>query len=177
MKLINPFKRSYTDRELGFFQFLRGITLFEKLTFDQMSYFIPSMHLRVYKENEVVFFRGDPSHGLYLLKEGQITLSLDIKDRFENLGSLNENKSFGDNALVPEAKRIYNSIVSSEEAKIYMIPQINIFEVFDHHPKVKAKMLESYLKQQNDYMNRLFSAYKNNFGFFDLGHVYGKVVQ
>ena len=175
MKLINPFKRSYTSKELEFFQFLKGVRLFEELNFEQMSYFIPSMHLRVYKMNEAVFFRGDPSHALYLLKEGEITLNIDIRDRFEDLGTLYENKSFGDNALVPEAKRIYNSIVSSEVAKIYVIPQINIFEIFDHHPKTKAKVLESYLKQQDDYMNRLFSSYKKNFGFFDLGHVYGKV--
>ncbi len=177
MKLINPFKRSYTEKEIEFFQFLKGITLFEQLNFEQLSYFIPSMHMRLYKENEVVFFRGDPSHALYLLKEGEITLSIDIRDRFEELGTLHENKSFGDNTLVPDSKRIYNSIVSSEVAKIYVIPQINIFEIFDQHPKTKAKMLESYLKQQNDYMSRLFSSYKNNFGFFDLGQVYGKVTK
>lgn len=175
MKLLNPFKKSYSNKELSLFRFLKRITLFEQLTFEQLSHFLPFMHMRIYKENEVVFFRGDPSHALYLLNEGEITLTLDIKERFENLGHLRTGKSFGDNVLVPDAQRIYNAIVSNEKAEIYVIPQINIFEIFEHYPKIKAKMLESYLKQQNDYMSRLFSTYKTNFGFFDLGHVYGKV--
>ncbi|WP_236587479.1 Crp/Fnr family transcriptional regulator [Marivirga aurantiaca] len=155
---------------------MKKINVFEQLSFEQLSHFIPFMHLRIYKANEVVFFRGDPSHALYLLIKGEIALTLDIKDHFEHLGFLPADKSFGDNALVPDAKRIYNAVVSSEAAHIYVIPQINIFEIFEHYPKIKAKVLESYLKQQDEYMNRLFTAYKNNLGFFELGHVYGKLI-
>ena len=174
MNVLNPFKKSYDNKQLVLFNFLKGITLFEQLSFEQLSHFLPFMHMRVYKKDEVVFFRDDPSHALYLIQKGEIALTLDIQERFENLGILAANKSFGDNSLIPEASRIYNAIIASEKAQIYVIPQINIFEIFDHYPKIKAKMLESYLLQQNEYMMRLFSAYKSNFGFFDLGHVYGK---
>lgn len=172
MKILNPFKKRYDEKQLILFRFLKGIRVFEQLNFEQLSYFTPFMHMRVYKKNEVVFFRDDPSHALYITQKGEIALTLDIEDRFESLGSLKENKSFGDNALVSDARRIYNAVVISEKAQIYVIPQINIFEVFDHYPKIKAKVLESYTQQQNDYVTRLFSTYKTNFGFFDLGHVY-----
>ena len=174
MKLINPFKKSYSNRELVLFRFLKGITLFEQLSFEQLAHFIPFMHMRVYKENEVVFFRGDPSQALYLLHKGEISLSIDINDRFETIGHISNGKSFGDNALVQDANRIYNAIITSEKAQIYVIPQINLFEIFDHYPKIKAKVFESYVNQQNQFMGKLFSAYKRNFGFFDLGDAYGK---
>jgi CRP-like cAMP-binding protein len=175
MKIQNPFKKSYDHKQIVLFKFLKEIKLFEQLTFEQLSHFLPFMHMRIYKQNEVVFFRDDPSHALYLNQRGEISLTIDIQDRFENLGVLHDNKSFGDNALIPEAHRIYNAVVASEKAQIYVIPQINIFEIFDHYPKIKAKVLESYTQQQNEYVARLFSTYKSNFGFFDLGHVYGKM--
>jgi len=175
MKILNPFKKTYDHKQMVLFKFLKEIKLFEQLSFEQLSHFIPFMHMRVYKKDEVVFFRDDPSHALYLTQKGEISLTIDIQDRFESLGFLSENKSFGDNALIPGARRIYNAVVASEKAQIYVIPQINIFEIFDHYPKIKAKVLESYTQQQNDYMARLFSTYKTNFGFFDLGHVYGKM--
>ena len=175
MKVINPFKKSYSNRELVLFRFLKSISIFEQLNFEQMAHFVPTMHLRVYKENEVVFFRGDPSQALYLLHKGEIALSIDIKDRFETIGHLSSGKSFGDNSLVHDSSRIYNAIVTSEKAQVYVIPQINLFEIFDHYPKIKAKMMESYVNQQNQFMSKLFSAYKTNFGFFDLGDAYGKM--
>jgi CRP-like cAMP-binding protein len=148
--------------------------LFESLSFTQLAHFIPFMHMRTYRENEVVFFRGDPSQALYLLHKGELALSIDMKERFETIGHLSSGTSFGDNALLDDTTRIYNAIITSEKAQIYVIPQINLFEIFNHYPKIKAKVLESYMKQQNNYMHRLFSAYKTNFGFFDLGDVYGK---
>lgn len=175
MKILNPFRKTYDHKQMVLFQFLKEIKLFEQLSFEQLSYFLPFMHMRVYKKDEVVFFRDDPSHALYLIQKGEISLTLDIQERFESLGILYENKSFGDNALIPDARRIYNAVVASEKAQIYVIPQINIFEIFDHYPKIKAKVLESYTQQQNEYVARLFSTYKTNFGFFDLGHVYGKM--
>jgi len=175
MKIQNPFRKTYDHKQIVLFKFLKEIKLFEQLSFEQLSHFLPFMHMRVYKTDEVVFFRDDPSHALYLIHRGEISLTLDIQDRFESLGILHGNKSFGDNALIPDARRIYNAVVASEKAQIYVIPQINIFEIFDHYPKIKAKVLESYTQQQNDYVARLFSTYKTNFGFFDLGHVYGKM--
>ncbi len=150
------------------------MVLFEQLNFEQLAHFIPFMHLRIYKEREVMFFRGDPSQALYLLNSGQIAFSIDIKDRFEVIGHLDKGKSFGDNVLLMDTTRVYNAHVTSEKAQVYVIPQINLFEIFDHYPKIKAKVLESYLMQQDEYIHRLFSAYKTNFGFFDLADVYGK---
>jgi len=148
--------------------------LFEQLNFDQLANFTPFLHVRKYKQNEVVFFRGDPSQALYLLLHGELTLSIDMKDRFETIGHIGDGKSFGDNALLENTTRVYNAIITSEKAQVYVIPQINIFEIFDHYPKIKAKVLESFLKNQDDYIHRLFTAYKTNFGFFDLGDVYGR---
>jgi len=170
--MFNPFKRSYTEKELGLFRFLNKVKLFERLNNDELVHFLPFLHLRSYKQNEVVFFRKDPSHALYLVKSGRVALNLEINNEFERLTTVKAAEHFGDNALLDETQRIYTTIVTSSQAEIYVVPQVNIFEVFEDHPKVRAKMMTSLAEAYNSYTVNLFGAYKESFGFFNLGQAY-----
>lgn len=171
--MINPFKKSYTNKEQNIFRFLARVKLFETLSHEEMAYFLPYLYLRDYKENEVVFFRNDPSHALYIIKNGKVTLNIDIKDRFEVLGSLQTASAFGDNSLLKNTRRIYTA-VTVDVAEIYVLPQVNILEIFQNHPPIKAKMLNSLAEMYNEYTENLFKAYKSSFGFFNLGEAYLK---
>lgn len=170
--MINPFKKSYTLKELNIFRFLARIRLFESLSHEEMAYFIPYLYLRTYKENEAIFFRNDPSHAIYIIKKGVVTLNIDIKDKFEVLGILKTGAAFGDNALLKNSRRIYSAVIQSEMAELYVIPQVNILEIFNENPLIKAKMLNSLAEIYNEYTVNLFKAYKSSFGFFNLGEVY-----
>lgn len=170
--MINPFRKSYTPQEMSFFRFLSKVKVFEDLDYKEMSFFLPFMHEREYKKDEIVFFRGDPSQAFYIIKKGRVCLTVDIEDKFEVLAELKTNQAFGDNAFINNSSRIYTSLVTSDEAILYVIPQVNIHEVFDREVEVKAKMMYSLASLYNDYTSSLFKAYKATFGFFDLGQVY-----
>ncbi|MDQ3535337.1 MAG: cyclic nucleotide-binding domain-containing protein [Bacteroidota bacterium] len=170
--MINPFKKTYTLSQINIFRFLAKIRLFETLSHEEMAYFLPYLYLRTYKEGEAIFFRNDPSHALYIIKKGVITLNIDIKDKFEVLGILKTGSAFGDNSLLRNSRRIYSAITESEMAELYVVPQVNILEIFSLHPLIKAKMLNSLAEIYNDYTVNLFKAYKSSFGFFNLGEAY-----
>jgi len=170
--MINPFQKTYTTKELNLFSFLANVELFKELSHKEMALFIPFMHERDYESDEVVFFRGDPSQALYVVIKGRVTLNIDIKDRFEVLTEVRSNKAFGDNSLVGNTKRIYSAIVASEQANLYVIPQVNIMEIFENEPIIKAKMLQSLAEAYNYYTQRLLEAYKSSFGFFEISQVY-----
>lgn len=170
--MINPFKKSFSDKELGIFRFLSKIKLFERLTHEEMSLFIPYLYLRGYKLDEAIFFRNDPSHALYILKEGKVSLNVDMKDKFEILTTLKPGTAFGDNALLEGTQRIYSAITITEKADVFVVPQVNIFEIFADYPKVQAKMMMSLSEIYNSYTVNLFTAYKSSFGFFNLGQAY-----
>ncbi len=170
--MINPFQKTYTAQELSIFRFLAKVNLFKELDHKEMALFLPYMHERDYKSNEVVFFRGDPSQALYVVKKGRITLNIDIKDRFEVLTEIKSNYAFGDNSMLGSTKRIYSAIVASEQVDLYVIPQVNILEIFENEPIVKAKMLHSLAEAYNYYTQKLFEAYKSSFGFFEISQVY-----
>lgn len=170
--MYNPFKKKYTPEEIAIFDYLANIRIFERLEPRQLHYFIPHLYERRYKQNEVIFFRGDPSHALYLIREGRVALNIDINESFEKLTEVGTGAAIGESCLLKKTTRQLNAIVTSESAGFFAIPQDGIFEIFDTHPKVKVKMLESLAEIYNQYNETLFGAYKASLGFFNLGSLY-----
>ncbi len=170
--MLNPFKKSYSSQEISLFRFLNKVKLFESLSYEELSEFVPHMYLRSYKVNEVVFFREDPSNALYIAKNGRVSLNIDVGDNFQSLTTIKSGEAFGDNALIPDTKRIYTSVVISDSADLYVIPQVNIEEIFEGEPRIKAKMMTSFAEVYNEYTVSIFKAYRSSFGFFDLSQAY-----
>lgn len=173
--MIKLFRKSYTDRQIRLMSFLQKDKLFERLKERELSYFLPYIHERTYYRDEVVFFAGDPSQALYMVKSGMIGLNIDIKGSFEKLITLRSGNVFGDNALLARTQRIYTAIVTTESATLFIIPQVNLLEIMDTHKGVRAKLMTSFAETYNNYTDRLFKAYKHSFGFFDLQEVYSPV--
>ncbi|MCG8320469.1 MAG: cyclic nucleotide-binding domain-containing protein [Cytophagales bacterium] len=170
--MINPFKKSYSKEEINTFRFLSRIKLFSLLSNDELSEFVPYLYPRKYKKDEVVFFRDDPSQALYIVKRGEVTLNIDISDRFEKLVEVKSGQAFGDNTLLNNTKRLYTAVISSDTATLFVIPQVNIQDIFNSNDKIKAKMLNSLAEMYNQYTGNLFKAYKSSFGFFDIAEAY-----
>jgi len=120
----------------------------------------------------VVFFRNDPSQALYIIKTGEIMLNLDVQEKFEELVVIFRGESFGDNALIGDARRNYNAICNSEICELYVLPQVNIFSIFEENIEIKAKVLEAFAYYYDQYLANVFRAYRATFSFFDLSEAY-----
>ena len=87
------------------------------------------------------------------------------------------NRMDGFDKINPElTKRLLNAVVSSQEASFYVIPQENIFNIFESNIEIKVKMLETLADMYNSYNANLFNAYQNSLGFLNLGQVYNSNV-
>lgn len=151
---------------------MSGIKIFESLTDDEKAYFIPYLYPRKYKQDEVVFFRKDPSHALYIIKRGKVSISFDIGEDLEVLNQIGSGHSFGNNACIAETNRFYNAIVTSPDADLYVIPHVNIMDIFSAQPKIKAKVLASLTEMYDEYTKQLFASYRSSKGFFSLDLLY-----
>lgn len=171
----NPFSKSYELDELNFFRFLSKVTLFKYLDNKDFAQIVPFLHQRKYKREEVVFFRGDPSQALYIVKSGKISLNIDIGEKFETLTNRTAGSSFGDNSLIAKSERIYNAIVESEHCELYVIPQINILDLFDKKVEIKAKMLQALTESYYELNQNLYKSYKSSFGFFELSSAFDNI--
>lgn len=172
--MFNPFKKRYSTQEMSLFRFMSKIKHFESLNYDELSQIAPCMYLRTFNQDEVVFFRGDPSYALYIVKNGKVSLRVDVNDKFEELTNVRPGEAFGDNSLLNNTTRIYTSVVVSEKADLYVIPQANLLDILNDHPLIRAKIMTSFSELYNDYTSTLFKKYRSSFGFFDLGMVYDK---
>ena len=170
--MLNIFKRTYSPKERDIFRFLRKNMLFRELNDEELAEFLPFMHLRTYRTSEAVFFRSDPSQALYLIKEGKVSVSIDIEGRFEELYTSGVPAFFGENALLPNRQRLYHATCTSETAQLYVIPHLNIMEIFENHPATQGKMMMALAEYQGQLQENLFQAYQSSFGFFDLAQIY-----
>ncbi|MEQ8360003.1 MAG: cyclic nucleotide-binding domain-containing protein [Cytophagales bacterium] len=171
----NPFGKSYGLEELNFFRFLSKINLFKYLNNDDLAHLVPYLHQRKYKKDEVVFFRGDPSQALYIVKSGKVSLNIDIGEKFETLTNRTAGSCFGDNSLLAKSERIYNAIVESEHCELYVIPQINILDLFEKKIEIKAKMLQALAESYYELNQNLYKSYKSSFGFFELSNAFDNI--
>jgi len=170
--MLNPFKKKYNDRELEIFEFLSQIRFFERLRESELQRFLPAIHYRKYVKNEVIFFSNDPSEALYIVQQGVVNLTIDIKDDFEKILVVSEGECFGENALLENAKRLYTSIVASETATMMVIPGYAIREIFDANHQIQAKMITSLAEYYNGNNQKLFHSYRSSFGFFNLSQMF-----
>lgn len=168
----NPFKKSFTAHEMVMFNFLRALRVFRNLTNEELSDFLPSLHERTYTKDEVIFFREDPSHAFYIIWEGTVLLNIEVEGQFEELRTVGIGSGFGESSFIPNCKRITNAIVSSEEARMYVIPQVSLFSIFEDDPKIKSKVLESLSSQYYDLYTHVIKSYKSSRGFFHIGAIY-----
>lgn len=168
----NPFSKTFTEEEQNMFSFLSGIKFFERLKNIEMARFIPAMHHRKYAKDEVVFFSKDPSQALYLVKSGNILLTIDIKDNFETILEIKKGEAFGENSLLEHTKRTYTALIASDGAELIVLPHFAIQEIFDSNPKIKAKMMTSLAEYYNENNQRLFRSYRESFGFFSLRQMF-----
>jgi CRP/FNR family transcriptional regulator, cyclic AMP receptor protein len=172
--MINPFKKSYSIKELNLFRMLSKIKPFERLNYEEMALFLPHLYLREYKLDEAVFFRNDPSNAFYIVKSGKVTLNIDINKTFEVLQVLKSGGFFGHNAFLEHSIRVYSAIVISETCELYVLPKVNIMEIFDRRAKIRAKMMTSIAELYNDFNHQIFNTYRSSLGFFNLSDAYLK---
>lgn len=170
--MLNPFSKTYDEDQLRMFDFMQGINFFERLRQKELARFLPAMHHRKYVRDEVVFFSKDPAQALYLIKNGKVNLTIDIKDNFETIMEVNRGEAFGENSLLENAKRTYTALIVSDEAELIVIPHFAIQEIFDSNPKIKAKMMTSLSEFFNANNQRLFRSYRESFGFFSLRQMF-----
>ncbi len=169
---LNPFKKSYSRKEIELLDFFRNVSIFQDLEDGELQLFLPYFHDRSYKKDEAVFFRGDPSRALYIIKSGVISLTIDYQNDLEELTKVSAINSMGESCMIENSNRLLNAIVYSENAEMYVLPQLNILEIFENNTEVKAKMFKALANIYHDYNYNLFEAYRNSLGFFHLPLVY-----
>ncbi len=172
--MFNPFKKTYESDEQETLSFLKKLILFSGLTEDEQALFLPHLHKRSYKKNELVFLRNDPANALYILTEGEVALTIDQEKNTEVITHLDKGSIFGETCILINKKRLVNAVSISEKSTMYVLPQVSIHDIFASNIKIKVKMIEAVANLYHDVNGHILKTYQNSQGFFYMSQVYNK---
>lgn len=170
--MFNPFKKTYETDEQEILLYLSELILFSTLTQDQIALFLPHLHKRSYKKDEIIFLRNDPAHALYMLTDGEVALTLDQEKSTEVITYLDKGSIFGETCILVNKKRLANAVSVSETSTMYVLPQVSIHDIFSSNLNIKVKMLEAVANLYHDVNGDILKTYQNSQGFFYMSHVY-----
>jgi len=121
---------------------LQAIPLFKSLGKRDLSNLTRIIHNRNYLAGEYIFYRGDPGIGLYIIREGEVSISRgnDDKDRI-TLATFNKGDFFGELAMIDGETRSASAVANSD-TRLAVIFKPDLDEYIDKYPKKGIKILE-----------------------------------
>jgi CRP/FNR family cyclic AMP-dependent transcriptional regulator len=97
-------------REGSLEQILSKVPAFSGLSARELKEVAAIVHRREYRAGEPVFAQGDPGLGMYIIQEGEVSISISGKeDGDRELAVLNDGDFFGELALIDESPRSANA--------------------------------------------------------------------
>ena len=138
--LGNPFKKKSPDIEADI-DFLSTVTIFDTLTRRQKHRLYSSIHVRQYKEGEIVFRQDDPGVGLYIVRDGQVDVYNEYSDMTrKKIAELSKGEVFGEIALLNDCPRSA-TVVASRETVLFAFFRTDFLNLMDSDPKLGVRLI------------------------------------
>jgi CRP/FNR family transcriptional regulator, cyclic AMP receptor protein len=99
------------------------------------------VHKREYRSSEPVFYQGDPGLGMYIVKDGEVSIVIQGKDGNEReLAVFGDGDFFGELALLDESPRSANAICKTECTLIGFF-RPDLFELIEKNTTLGIKIV------------------------------------
>jgi CRP-like cAMP-binding protein len=129
---------------------LQRVVLFEDLTKRQMKRIVSIGHIRYFSAEEVVFYKEEPSYGLYIVLKGEIEVCIGKRV----LQKYKPFDFFGEFSLVENDIRSATA-VSRGKSTLFYIPQHELNKLFNNDYKlaflIYKKMVKNLAKLVKEY--------------------------
>lgn len=120
-------------------RFLRNLTMLER------SEFLQYCHRRQYKENEHIYYQGDPGTGMYFVEEGKVELVVEPEPGTESDPQsfiINAPESFGALSIGYELRRISSAKCLTDCTLMgFFKPDFETLK--KRHPTIAVKFMET----------------------------------
>ena len=99
------------------------------------------VHKREYKAGEPVFYQGDPGLGMYIIREGEVSIRIEEREgEDEELAVLSDGDFFGELALLDESPRSAAAICKKDCSLIGFF-RTDLFELIEQKPELGIKIV------------------------------------
>jgi CRP-like cAMP-binding protein len=128
-------------REGSLEQILSKVPAFSGLSPRELKEVASIVHKREYRLGEPVFSQGDPGLGMYIIQEGEVSITLSGKDNEEReLAILSDGDFFGELALLDESPRSANARCKTECVLIGFF-RPDLFELIEKKHQLGIKII------------------------------------
>jgi len=118
-----------------------AVPVFSRLTKRELNLLTNIIHNRNYVAGEYIFYQGDPGLGLYIIREGAVTIHRTRADgAIITLASFSMGDFFGELALIDGEKRSASAI-SNSNTQLAVIFKPDLDEFIENYPKSGTKIL------------------------------------
>lgn len=131
----SPTERSELEKSLS------KTPIFSSLSKRELKLLLEIIHNRTYVAGEIIFLQGDPGIGLYIVREGEVSIRRKDQNGIEyNLANFIKDDFFGELALVDGEKRSASAIAVTD-CKISVLFKPDLDEFIDKFPRKGIKIL------------------------------------
>ena len=125
---------------------LQAIPMFKELSKKDISLVTKLINSRSYIAGEQIFTQGDPGLGLYIIRNGEVTIKkFTSESEGLHLATLFKGDFFGELALIDGEKRSASAIAKTD-TKIAVIFKPDLDEFIEKYPQKGIKILKGVLQ-------------------------------
>ena len=136
---------------------LKKVPMFSDLKKGELREFERIIHRRNYKNEEVIFYEGEPGLGMYVIKAGAIKIFKDYNSKMkEEIAILNTGDFCGEMALLDESPRSATAVALGETTLLGLF-RPDFFNLLDRKQRLGIKivlklsqMIAERLRHNND---------------------------
>jgi CRP-like cAMP-binding protein len=122
-------------------EILSKVPAFANLAPRELKEVAAIVHKREYRSGEPVFYQGDPGLGMYIVKDGEVSIVIQGKDgNEEELALFGDGDFFGELALLDESPRSANAVCKTECTLIGFF-RPDLFELIEKNTTLGIKIV------------------------------------
>lgn len=120
---------------------MSGVPAFADLSARELRGVAAIVHKREYKAGEPVFYEGDPGLGMYIIREGEVSIRIaESGGEEKELAVLSDGDFFGELALLDEAPRSATAICRTDCSLIGFF-RTDLFELIEQKSELGIKIV------------------------------------
>ena len=118
---------------------IRTLSLFVDLAPSELRLVEGLMHERSYLANEVIFDEGEEGHAIYIVLDGEVTITRTVNDKTSEIARLGVGTFFGELALLDGAPRSADARALND-VRLAVFFREDFLELLDTHGRVASKI-------------------------------------
>lgn len=124
-------------------QALRSQPYFKTLSEGELKKLVRTLIERTYDKDEIVFLEGEPSQGLYIVREGMVKVyKLSSEGREQILAFSGAGRSFNEVAVFDGGPNPAN-VSASEPTTVWVVPRTEIINLIEQNPQVALAIIQN----------------------------------